>query len=225
METKFFKGLLEYIEEFEDETNNKNATVQEFSYWLHNRVCAKPRSYNEELPDKKGDFSQQPVDVQISILIGRMAKYARVYTKKNLSDNGLSGLDDYGFMATLMFHPSMTKTELTHHNLTEPTSGADIIRRLIKSGYVEEFDDEQDKRSRRVKITEKGKQVMFEVFKEMTTTSHVISGNLSHEEKLYLLHYLNKLEQLHKTIYNEDRKSDLHQIEEKYIHPAEEGES
>ena len=111
------------------------------------------------------------------------------------------------------------------HNLTETTSGADIIRRLVKSGYIEEFDDEQDKRSRRVKITGKGKQMMFEVFKEMTTTSRIIAGNLNHEEKLYLLYYLNKLENLHKSIYDEDRKSDLQRIAEKYIHPMDEREN
>jgi hypothetical protein len=29
----------------------------------------------------------------------------------------------------------MSKADLTHHNITEVTSGADIIKRLMKSGF------------------------------------------------------------------------------------------
>jgi DNA-binding MarR family transcriptional regulator len=151
-------------------------------------------------------------------MIGRMGKYARVYTKKILAKTKLSGLDDYGFMATLMFRESMTKSELTHHNLMESvTSGADIIKRLVKHGYVEEFDDEDDKRSRRVRITQVGKLLMFKIFEEMDTVSSIITGNLTGDEKLFLLHYLNKLDNLHTDIYNNDRKAELEAIKMKYI--------
>jgi DNA-binding MarR family transcriptional regulator len=210
--------ITKYLEEFEAGNSAKPFDLEQFAYWLSEKVAQKPRSLSEVTVDISESIKQQSHDVQISILIGRMGKYARVYTKKILSKTKLSGLDDYGFMATLMFRESMTKSELTHHNLMESvTSGADIIKRLVKHGYVEEFDDEDDKRSRRVRITQTGKLLMFNIFEEMDTVSSIITGNLTGDEKLFLLHYLNKLDHLHTDIYNNDRKAELEAIKMKYI--------
>jgi DNA-binding MarR family transcriptional regulator len=216
-----YKNLIEitkYLEEFEAVNSAKPFDVERFAYWLSEKVAQKPRSLSEVTVDISESIKQQSHDVQISIMIGRMGKYARVYTKKILAKTKLSGLDDYGFIATLMFRESMTKSELTHHNLMESvTSGADIIKRLVKHGYVEEFDDEDDKRSRRVRITQVGKLLMFKIFEEMDTVSSIITGNLTGDEKLFLLHYLNKLDNLHTDIYNNDRKAELEAIKMKYI--------
>lgn len=216
-----YQNLIEithYLEEYEAQNSTKPFEMESFAYWLSEKVAKKPRSLSEVTVDISESIKQQSHDVQISILLGRMGKYARVYTKKILGHTKLSGLDDYGFMATLMFRESMTKSELTHHNLMESvTSGADIIKRLVKHGYVEEFDDEDDKRSRRVRITHLGKIKMFKIFEEMDTVSSIITGNLTGDEKLFLLHYLNKLDHLHKDIYDRDRKAELEVIKLKYI--------
>jgi len=216
-----YQNLIEitkYLEEFEHQDKNNSFDIQNFAYWLSEKVAKKPRSLQENSSGITNSIKQQSADVQISILIGRMGKYARVYIKKILSHTKLSGIDDYSFMATLMFRESMTKTELSHYNLMDSvTSGADIIKRLVKYGLIEEFDDEVDKRSRRVRISHEGKLQMFKIFEEMEMVSDIITGNLEGDEKLFLLYYLKKLDVLHKTIYDADRKCELTEIKEKYI--------
>lgn len=210
--------IAKYLEEYENTNTNKPFDIESFSYWISDELSKKPRIYNAIEKIYKENIIQQSLDVQISILIGRMGKYARVYSKKVFKQTKLSGLDDYTFMATLMFIPSMIKSELTHHNLMDSdTSGADIIKRLIKNNYLEEFDDEKDKRSKRVQITELGKRTMFTVFSEMDMVSDIITGNLNKNEKFYLLEYLRKLDHLHQDIYKKDRKSELNEIHEKFI--------
>ncbi|HAM99651.1 MAG TPA: hypothetical protein DCQ26_13670 [Marinilabiliales bacterium] len=216
-----YKNLLElvqYLELFENEKVDQPFRIEDFSYWLMEKVSSKPRSLEDMASYEKDSIAMQPPDVQISILIGRMSKYARVYAKKILSHTKLSGLDDYAFMATLMFRESMTKTGLTHYNLMDSiTSGADIIKRLLKENYIEEFDDPIDKRSKRVRITTQGKAVMFQVFSEMEIVSAITTGNLDNNEKLHLLGSLKKLDHLHKNIYDDDRKEELQTIKNKYI--------
>jgi DNA-binding MarR family transcriptional regulator len=210
--------IANYLEQYEQLNASKPFEMEKFSYWLADNLASKPRSIDESEIDLDEPYQNQSPDVQISILIGRMAKYARVYTKKIFASNHLSGMDDFGFMATLMFCKSMTKSELTHHNLMDSaTSGADIIKRLIKLGYIEEFDDSTDRRSRRVKITEPGKSLMFRVFADMDVVSSIITGNLANDEKLFLLNYLKKLEHFHKDIYDHDRKMEIKAIRQKYM--------
>jgi len=216
-----YQNLLEitkYLEQFEQLRPEQPFSIEQFSYWLSDSLASKPRSIDDSRITDEESYQQQSPDVQISILIGRMAKYARVYTKKIFTATHLSGMDDFGFMATLMFRESMTKTELTHHNLMDSaTSGADIIKRLFKNGLIEEFDDKKDLRSRRVKITPSGKALMFQVFNEMDTVATVITGNLVNDEKLFLLAYLKKLDHFHKNIYDHDRKMPINAIQQKYI--------
>jgi len=206
-----------YLEKYEEQYPG-DIQIEDFAYWLSEHVTKKPRSGKAIISGNNNLVKLQSNDVQISILIGRMYKFARFYTKKILSDGPLNGLDDYSFMATLMFYDSMTKSELTHHNIMDSaTSGAEIIKRLVKNGLIDEFNDSTDKRSRRIKITKKGKLLMFEVFEKMNGVSNIITGNLDNDEKLFFLSYLNKLDALHKEVYTNDRKSDLKIIEAKYI--------
>jgi DNA-binding MarR family transcriptional regulator len=208
--------LIDCFYKYANNRSDEEMSMAAFSAWLNDFVSAQPRTYQSY--DKAKDYTaEQPVDVQISIMLGRMVKYARVYSKKLLHDNNLSGLDDYTFLATLMFHPSMSKAELTHHNLTENTSGADIIKRLIKSGFMEEFDCPSDKRVRRVRITDLGKQTMFKVFEQMNPIAAIIPGNLAPDEKLYLLSYLKRLDAFHLEIYKNHRNSEIEEIREKYL--------
>lgn len=216
-----YQNLIEItklLEQFEQQNEGSTFNISDFSYWLLDEVAEKPHSLETNSTEISHSIQKQSPNVQISILIGRMSKYARVYTKKILSKTPLSGLDDYSFMATLMFRKSLTKSELTHHNIMDSnTSGSDIIKRLEKHELVEEFDDAADKRTKRVQITNLGKQLMFKIFEEMDTVSEIITGNLENSEKLNLLSYLKKLDHLHKNIYDRDRKMPLIDIKQKYI--------
>ena len=218
MKYKNLSELSAYLEKFELEQGIKNFSINGFAKWLEKETGIEKASDRFVTNSNPNNFMEQSIDVQISILIGRMAKYARVYSKKVLQNTELSGLDDYSFMATLMFNESMTKSELTHHNLMESsTSGSDIIKRLLQKGYIEEKEDPIDKRSKQVMISSAGKNLMIKVFKEMKVVSKIISGNLNLPEKKQLFELLNKLEVLHKIIYDNARKLDLNDIKSKYI--------
>jgi MarR family transcriptional regulator, lower aerobic nicotinate degradation pathway regulator len=199
--------LIESFYQFSENSKEDDFNLAKFSSWLNDKICSKPRSFFEEISEQD-NIAKQTVDTQISILMGRMIKYVRSYTKKMLHDSNLSGLDDYSFLATLMFHSSMSKAALTHHNLTENTSGADIIKRLIKKGFIEEIECVSDKREKRIRITESGKIKMNGIFDQMEPVSALIPGELNADDKLFLLHYLKKLDKFHLEIYQKYKGSE-----------------
>ena len=52
------------------------------------------------------------------------------------------------------------------HQLAAP-SGIEILKRLFLKKMITEFDDEEDKRAKRVKITKKGKSEIERLIPEM----------------------------------------------------------
>ncbi|PKP11018.1 MAG: hypothetical protein CVU09_04360 [Bacteroidetes bacterium HGW-Bacteroidetes-4] len=218
MKYQLLNELIQHLEKFESLQNQNHKNINAFAQWLAHENQANKTAQKFIPVESTEPIYRQPVDALISILIGRMGKYARVYTKKILSNTSLSGMDDYSFMATLMFHEHMTKSELIHYNLLDSvTSGADIIKRLINNGLIQEEENPNDKRSKSVRITPKGRAMMVEVFKEMQLASEIVTGKLSEKEKHTLVELLSKLDAFHKDIFENDRKLELSAIKNKHL--------
>jgi len=52
------------------------------------------------------------------------------------------------------------KTEVIYSMLLELSSGTDMLKRLSKKGFISEYDDEEDKRSKRVMLTAQGERIV-----------------------------------------------------------------
>jgi DNA-binding MarR family transcriptional regulator len=95
--------------------------------------------------------------------------------------------------------------ELIDAHMQEKTSGIEIIKRLLKNGLAEQFNDETDKRSKRLVVTPKGQQVLLSIFPRMANVASLTGGNLTNEEKMQLIYLLNKLHIFHHAIHLENR--------------------
>ncbi|MEO0471451.1 MAG: MarR family winged helix-turn-helix transcriptional regulator [Bacteroidota bacterium] len=206
--------LLPLLEEYESANHRTTPKLSTFSIWLSQRL-ATPRP--GLLPPMREEPAEEQGETILTMLISYLFRYAKHYTKKALEATPLSTMDEFTFMATLAFQGSMTKTALIQQHLLEITSGIEIIKRLSKQGYLESFNDPNDGRSKRVKITSAGKAVLNETMKEMDRVAHVVAGNLAEDEREQLLPLLHKLNDFHALIHINDRKSDLEMIEQKYL--------
>jgi len=82
-----------------------------------------------------------------------------------------------------------------HH--LEPPSGIEVLKRLLNKGLIEEFDDKDDKRAKRIKITEKGKKELQLVMPKMSEVFTMMTAELSLNEKLHLLAFLKQINDFH----------------------------
>jgi len=140
---------------------------------------------------------QLSLDSQLSGLLGRMSGYANMYAKKALTELEFNNTEEWVYMRVLMYLGTPKKSELIYQMLSEFPSGIDIIKRLIHKNYVEEFPDEQDKRSKRVKLTKEGYQVLTTSLPQMEKVGQMAFGSLSETEKNMLAHLLSRLETFH----------------------------
>ncbi len=137
-------------------------------------------------------------DSAIGILLGIMNKYAKHYSKIVLENLPLNTIDEFGYLANLSTHEKINKTNLITQNLDGKTTGTDIIRRLVLNGLAKEIINPTDKRSKLLKITEKGKKTILNAYLKMGAVSKKVTGNLNAKEKSQLLLILNKLAIFHK---------------------------
>lgn len=188
--------IFDWAEQYENIIQpKKNYELTELLAWIQNEIKT------EKTTDKNNDFFKtENIDTEITAFIIFMYRYGKIYIKKALSETLLQTPEDFTYLVSLMKNP-MTKTALIDNNIQEKPTGSEIIKRLIKNEWIEEQKNPQDKRSKLVFLTEKGREVLFSTFERMQKASSIITGDLEQEEKKYFLNMLKKLDTFHKPIF------------------------
>ena len=78
------------------------------------------------------------------------------------------------------------------HNLEAPT-GIEVIKRLLNKDLIEEFEDAEDKRAKRVKITLKGKKELERMRPKIDRKFKDFAKTLQLNDKLLLVSNMSKL--------------------------------
>lgn len=209
--------LLDLLEAFEAERPHGESTLLDFSAYLLSTMEGMEVTGTKKdirFGDKESLAQAQAYKLENNIgrLFIYMSRYAKSYIKKALEETPLLSPDDFTCLSILLTHDELSKTDLIEKNMQEKTSGMEVIRRLIAAGLVGQKNNTEDKRSKRVFITNEGKQQLYKIFREMSYVGTIISGKLTFKEKLILQYLLQKLEDFHYQLHEEDgigTKSDL----------------
>lgn len=214
--------LINLVSELEEENQGQEVSIQNFTGFLLNKV-GDPNGNNQKSEVRFGDNDSAALDIayQLDNNIGRlfvfMSRYAKSYIKKALEGTPLQTAEDFTALAILLTHTHLSKSELISYNLQEKTSGTEVIRRLVASGLVRQWDDVKDKRSKHIAITDAGKALLFQVFVHTNYVGKIITGKLTVAEKFTLQYLLQKLEAFHLEQYEKKTilsKDDLKKLSE-----------
>lgn len=212
--------LIDLVAELEQENQGKEASIEDFIGFLLNKF-GEPDIRSQSSEVRFGDSDSTALDIayqldnNISRLFVFMSRYAKSYIKKALEGTPLQTAEDFTALAILLTHSHLSKSELISHNLQEKTSGTEVIRRLVASGLVRQWDDEKDKRSKHIAITNEGKELLYQIFEHTNYVGKIITGRLTVAEKFTLQYLLQKLENFHLEHYENKsiiRKEDLKKI-------------
>jgi len=137
------------------------------------------------------------VNDEIGRYITRMNRFASIYAKDILKDLPYVSLNDFGFVAILHSKQKLTKTELIKLMLMDKSPGMEIIKRLVSKNIMEEFENENDKRSKMIRLTNYGIKVVFKSYSEMSGLSDKICADLDESTKFDILKTLKYLDDFH----------------------------
>ena len=102
----------------------------------------------------------------------------------------------------------MTKMALIKKNIHDKPVGMLIITRLLRQGLIEQTDSDLDKRSKLIRITERGLQILENQMEKIRQATNIVAGNLTHAEKMELIRILNKLDRFHYPIFSRNINSE-----------------
>lgn len=202
--------IIEDLETFEQQMGQR--PIKDFALWMYEKYVDPDSNISiEPNPDFDNDLNAE-MGYGVSVLY----QHSRHYIRKALKGSKLNGVQDFGFLATLMEIGDMTKSQLIEHNFLDYSPGMEVIRRLIKRGLAEDYPAPEDARSRMVRATEAGKQEFGMVIGKVQQAGHIIGGNLETGEKLRAVAGIRKLLHFHSRIWKEDHEKSLDEIMEKY---------
>lgn len=213
-------SVIEHLSAFESANlNTENLSLSDFVGYLNSQVGLPELQHRRDSGEMEAWLVESGEETESTIgrLLVLMNRYAKGYLKKALEGSLIQTGEEFSYLIVLLTFESLTKTELNNKNIMEKTSGTEVIKRLIKLGFISEFDDPDDKRSKRISITESGKSEVFRILPKMDSFTHLVAGNLNTQERATLAYLLKKLDHHHHEIFINDRKSTFDELKEKYI--------
>lgn len=153
------------------------------------------------LESRETSTAPQPDPVQqnaeMSRLLGRLIKFVSLYGKKALEGEAVQNFDDLLYVGVTIFRQQPRKSEVIQEMMTAFPTGTEIIKRLIRQGFLEEFADPVDGRSKRLKATSAGTRMWFDFLPKLQKIGHIAFDYLDPVEKKLLHRLLAKLELFH----------------------------
>jgi len=134
------------------------------------------------------------IDGLLLKIIGRISKLNMAYANMALKDTGLNQIEEFGLMVTIRQGKNPKKTEAIYANLFELSSGTDMLNRMKKRGLIKEYNDHEDKRSKRIELTPKGEKVVAECKGRIERNAKMLMHDMHEEDKKLCVQLLKDVE-------------------------------
>lgn len=195
------KKTVDLVEQFEfaNINNDYPDTVAGFKRWIADDQA---KSANIDIPEWEGKDKGRSPESVISTLLVHMSRFAKIYSRAAIAGSAFSTQEDFIYLINRKAFGEMTKMDLIKKNVHEKSAGILIISRLINNGWVVQQDSSTDKRTKIIKITNHGIEVLEQQMDKIREATKIVCGDLSETEKMQLINLLNKLNEFHIPIYN-----------------------
>ena len=182
--------VITWLKLFIEENPKNELNLKSFIIWLNSKLF---------VDEHTGQTIHQNdmLDMELSFLLVLQHRHYKAYAKRALGDSELSSPESFSFLYHLDHADSYRKMELIKMHHLEPPSGIEVLKRLLKKSFIEEFDDPDDKRATRIRITKKGRTEIKKVLPKMQNVFASMTAEMSLNEKLHVVSFLNHMNDYH----------------------------
>ena len=188
------KKVIDWTEQFENQLRDgEHWTDENFAVWLSNQV---------NVSKQKDLVSAKKPKPAITMYIYFMYKYALFYSRKIFKNSMIYSIDDFSVLASLLPDKKLMKADVIRKNVTEKSSGNEVLKRLLRQKLIEETDNPNDKRSKLLKLTPAGLIEINAVRSQLEKMGNLVAGDLNEQEKEILITMLSKLNDFHRPLFD-----------------------
>ncbi len=214
--------LVQLIKQYEAYKVQKSASLADDSFtdfvvYLNGQIGKSQVNTSDFGIESWKNFNRQTLAEMGVSYLGKMNRYVENYCRKAMPKTQVPSIDEFTYLILLLQYESLTKTELIHHNGHPITTGTEIIKRLLKKGFIRQFDNTEDKRSVRVQLTETGKVAIFSTATATKGISSLATGILSDQELISLVNTLKKLDEFHDRVFREGKQLEVEELADKFL--------
>jgi predicted transcriptional regulator len=173
----------------EYETIYPNATIDDFCHFYI--ISKREKEKNDKILD--GNIPPDSYSIAAK-MFGRISKLHSSYAIKGLKDCGLKSLEEFLYLNSIGNLGNPKKTEVIYNNFNELSSGLLIIERLKNRGLINEEENNEDKRSKRMKLTKKGTAILKDCYKNMAVINEQFFGDIPKADVELCVKLLSSLE-------------------------------
>ena len=172
------------------EEQHPNGSIDDFCRYQLSHQKEKIKEGKEE----RG-LLPQSTDTILMRLLSRIVKLHAIYTVAALEGTGLHQVEEFTLLNTIKFLKEPRKTEVIYTCLQELSTGTDMLNRLKKNGLFTESDDKDDRRSKRLKLTEAGEEALEKSQQRIKQLAEVMLHDMSANDKKLCLQLLKGVEE------------------------------
>jgi DNA-binding MarR family transcriptional regulator len=145
-------------------------------------------------------------------IIGRIQKLNMNYANLALKGSALNQIEEYGILQTIKQGKNPKKTEVIYANLFELSSGTDMLTRLKNRNLIKEYDDEEDKRSKRLQLTPQGEAAIEATKLNIFKNAKLLMNDLSEDDKALCIQLLKNIEIKFSALWQKHKGKDFEDI-------------
>lgn len=122
--------------------------------------------------------------LQLARNLGRAASIQRTLLRLALRENPGIEPEWYYFLHSINERVAVRKTDVISMNLLlEPTTGIDILNRMIKAGVIDEKEDPADGRARLLRLTKKGQTILKKAEQQVERVVSLLFDKLNESQR------------------------------------------
>lgn len=168
-----------------------NASIDDF---CRHRLIAESKKAQQEQGQLTGGVVPHISSGLLLKIMGRISKINMSYQNRAMAGTGITQLEEFGMLVNIKKEKNPRKTDVIYASLFELSSGSDMLKRLKARNLIREYDDENDKRSKRIELTEEGEKAVKACGPGVARVAHMLTSDLTEDDKQLCIQLLKSIE-------------------------------
>jgi DNA-binding MarR family transcriptional regulator len=151
-------------------------------------------------------------DIILTKLMDRIARIHMIYIQIAMKGMKIQHFEEFSLLSAIANLKNPKKTEVIYHTINELSTGLNLLAVMKKRGYISEQDDPEDKRSKRLSLTPKGKKVLEGCYERFSKIPELLFRDINNEDIQLCIQLLKNIDLKFSKIWQHDKGRLLEEI-------------